>query len=199
MPRTKEQFEEMRQATKYKIQDAASYLFAKKGIAGTNVQEIADRAGISIGLLYRHYKTKEELFSDLVNMAITGLSETTERFLSDADPKEILTEMTAEIVEDYKKNDEFSNYLTFITQAFTSGLQNDALDRLIAEDKKLIAALAALIERGQRNDAFRSGNSHELAITYMSTIQGIGLFQNVLGADFVVPSVDTLLGIFLSG
>ncbi|WP_413788991.1 TetR/AcrR family transcriptional regulator [Psychrobacillus mangrovi] len=32
-------------------------LFAIKGFAETSIQEIAIRAGISTGLLYRHYKT----------------------------------------------------------------------------------------------------------------------------------------------
>ena len=91
MPRTKKQFEEMRNATKEKIQTAAMHLFAQKGLAATNVQEIADAAGISIGLLYRHYKTKEALFYELVEFAIEGLKEISDRLQSDESPKEILS------------------------------------------------------------------------------------------------------------
>ncbi|WP_132383687.1 TetR/AcrR family transcriptional regulator [Muricomes intestini] len=40
----------------------------------TGVQDIADEAGISIGLLYRHYKTKEEFFSGVVSYAVEGLN-----------------------------------------------------------------------------------------------------------------------------
>ncbi|WP_335633118.1 helix-turn-helix domain-containing protein [Brevibacillus formosus] len=36
-------------------------LFVQKGFGSTNVQDIADTAGISIGLMYRHYKSKETL------------------------------------------------------------------------------------------------------------------------------------------
>lgn len=197
MPRTKAQFDEMRQATKNKIQDAASYLFSQKGVSGTNVQEIANRAGISIGLLYRHYKTKEDLFNDLVLMAKTGLTELTELFLSEGDPVDLLSSITDEIVEDYKRDNEFSNYLTFITQALTSGLQSEVLVGLIEEDKKLINALATLIQRGQDSGYFRDGNARELAFAYMSVIQGIGLFQNVMGTDFVAPTSKTLLSFIL--
>ena len=55
MPRTKEQFENMRKATRDKIQLAAMKLFVQKGFGSTCVHEIADLAGISIGLLYRQY------------------------------------------------------------------------------------------------------------------------------------------------
>lgn len=46
------------------IQSAAMQLFVQKGYGSTNVQDIADTAGISIGLLYRHYKSKETLFDE---------------------------------------------------------------------------------------------------------------------------------------
>lgn len=193
MPRSKEQFEAMRQATKEKIQNAASHLFAHKGVAGTNVQEIADYAGISIGLLYKHYRTKEELFSDLVNMASMGLHHTSKLLSSGGNPREILISITTEIVEDYKKNDEFTDYLIFLTQALISGLDNDALQALVDEDKKLLQALGELIERGQCDGIFRSGNPMELAVTYMSALQGLGVFRNVMKDDFTVPSAEALL------
>lgn len=193
MPRTKAQFEEMRQATKEKIQNAATYLFAQKGVSGTNVQEIADRAGISIGLMYKHYRTKEELFNDLVNMARAGLSETTKLLSSNGNPKEILTAITTEMIDDYKKDDEFTDYLIFLTQALISGLESDALKGLVEDDKKLFSALAGLIERGQNNGIIRNGNPRELAFAYMSAIQGLGIFRNVMKSDFTVPSVEILL------
>lgn len=199
MPRTKAQFEEMRQATRSKIQGAASHLFARKGVAGTNVQEIADRAGISIGLLYKHYKTKDELFDELVDMARTGLAETTRLLSSDGDPREILTAITTEIIDDYRKDDEFTDYLIFLTQALISGLESEALTGLVQEDKRLIGALAGLIERGQGGGAIRGGNPGELAFAYMSAIQGIGVFRNVMQSDFTVPSVEIMLSFLLSG
>jgi AcrR family transcriptional regulator len=47
LPRTKGQYEAMR--------------IRKKGFAATNVQDIEGGAGISIGLMYRHYKTSTHL------------------------------------------------------------------------------------------------------------------------------------------
>lgn len=48
------------------ITEAAFATFAEKGYAGTRVEEVAKRAGVSKGLLYLYFKTKEELFKAVV-------------------------------------------------------------------------------------------------------------------------------------
>src|SRR5580693_7778276 len=51
---------------KLKIEQAALYLFTRKGFHGTTVREIAKRARVSMGKLYIYYDTKEDIFVDLV-------------------------------------------------------------------------------------------------------------------------------------
>ena len=48
------------------ITAAAFEAFAEKGFAGTRVDDVAKRAGVSKGLLYLYFKTKEELFKAVV-------------------------------------------------------------------------------------------------------------------------------------
>ncbi|MGI9261431.1 MAG: TetR/AcrR family transcriptional regulator [Woeseiaceae bacterium] len=48
------------------IAEAAMQTFAEKGYAATKVEEVARRAGVSKGLLYLYFKTKEELFKAVV-------------------------------------------------------------------------------------------------------------------------------------
>jgi len=43
------------------IDAAAVELFATKGLNGSTVKDIAAKAGVSEGALYRHYKSKEEM------------------------------------------------------------------------------------------------------------------------------------------
>ena len=61
MPRTKEQFEEIRSRTKLKILKNALELFAEKGFKGTSISDIAKAAGVSKGLAYNYFKDKNEL------------------------------------------------------------------------------------------------------------------------------------------
>jgi AcrR family transcriptional regulator len=48
-------------ATKDKIERAALHLFAEVGVDGASVRDIARQAGISLGALYNHYESKDEL------------------------------------------------------------------------------------------------------------------------------------------
>lgn len=66
------------------IVDAAFAAFAENGYAATRVEEVAKRAGVSKGLMYLYFKTKEELFKAVVknivvrrvDALIAGLEET---------------------------------------------------------------------------------------------------------------------------
>ena len=49
-----------------KIEAAALSIFTKQGYHGTSIREIADKAGFSVGNIYNHYPTKEDLFITLV-------------------------------------------------------------------------------------------------------------------------------------
>lgn len=45
-----------------KIMASAAELFRRQGFHGTSTREIASRAGVSLGNIYNHFRTKEDLF-----------------------------------------------------------------------------------------------------------------------------------------
>lgn len=53
-------------AHRRRILSAASLLFGRQGFHGTSTREIATEAGVSLGNIYNHFKTKEELFTALL-------------------------------------------------------------------------------------------------------------------------------------
>lgn len=59
--------------TRDRILDAAGELFALRGFDATSVDAIAERAGLTVGALYRHFKTKGELLLDVIRRALTSL------------------------------------------------------------------------------------------------------------------------------
>ncbi len=65
-PRTPDQFHEIRETTKQKIVDAALELFAEAGFHTTSISQIASKAGISKGLMYNYFESKEELLKEIV-------------------------------------------------------------------------------------------------------------------------------------
>jgi AcrR family transcriptional regulator len=63
---------------------AAIDLFVENGVHGTTIREIAARAGVSEGALYRHYKSKEDLARSLFVTHLERLTETVETALEEA-------------------------------------------------------------------------------------------------------------------
>ena len=53
------------------ITAAAMQAFAEKGYAATRVNDVAKRAGVSKGLLYLYFRTKEDLFKAVIRSFVT--------------------------------------------------------------------------------------------------------------------------------
>ncbi|MCZ0979337.1 TetR/AcrR family transcriptional regulator [Streptomyces diastatochromogenes] len=76
-----------RQATRTKLYEAAVTLIAEQGFSATTVDEIAERAGVAKGTVYYNFKSKTELFEELLRHGVALLAaslrsaaeETTER------------------------------------------------------------------------------------------------------------------------
>jgi len=57
---------EKRAETRQALIDAAARVFAARGFAGASVEEIAAEAGFTRGAFYSNFRTKEELFAELL-------------------------------------------------------------------------------------------------------------------------------------
>ena len=69
MPKTEQQFKQIRDNRKEEIVDAALILFATEGYHSTSIAKIAEKAHISKGLVYNYFKSKEELLIQVVENA----------------------------------------------------------------------------------------------------------------------------------
>jgi AcrR family transcriptional regulator len=57
-----------------RILEAADEIFAEQGLAG-GVTEIAERAGVGMGTLYRHFPTKEALIAEFVHQFLEEMDD----------------------------------------------------------------------------------------------------------------------------
>lgn len=116
-PRTQEQFKHLREQKRTYIMEAALEVFASEGFQHASISKIAQKAGISKGLMYNYFESKEDLIRSLL---IQGL----DHFLVFFDPNKdgILTEDEFEyfVEESFKliqSNTEFwTLYFTVIFQ-----------------------------------------------------------------------------------
>jgi AcrR family transcriptional regulator len=74
-PRTAEQNEQIRAATRQRILDAALALFAEHGYQDTSVRMIAEAAGVAQGLLYSHFEGKQALLHAIFEESVGDVRE----------------------------------------------------------------------------------------------------------------------------
>lgn len=63
-------FQRRKEDRPQEITAAAFEVFARKGYSGARVEEVAKQAGVSKGLLYVYFRTKEELFKAVVKSIV---------------------------------------------------------------------------------------------------------------------------------
>ncbi|AJF64745.1 TetR/AcrR family transcriptional regulator [Streptomyces vietnamensis] len=63
-----------RRATRTKLYEAAVTLIAEQGFSATTVDEIAERAGVAKGTVYYNFKSKTELFEELLRHGVSLLA-----------------------------------------------------------------------------------------------------------------------------
>jgi len=69
MPRTEEQNTEIREERKAEIMSVALELFANEGYHSTSISQIAKKKGISKGLMYNYFESKEQLLREIIEDA----------------------------------------------------------------------------------------------------------------------------------
>lgn len=78
MPRTKKQFEKIRNEKIELIKNSALKLFAENGYHSTSISKIAKSAKISKGLIYNYFESKESLLHDIM---FSGLKDFTDSLI----------------------------------------------------------------------------------------------------------------------
>jgi len=117
MPRTPEQNKEIREKTRGQILDSALKLFATKGYHGTSVADIAKQAGVSKGLAYNYFESKQALAEELVNVLLNMGDDVLSQINNIPDPFEQLHSMIGYTFDYLKDNPEYWRlYSSFLLQ-----------------------------------------------------------------------------------
>lgn len=83
--RYKEAFERASDERKEKILEVGINEFASKGYENANINIIAKNAGISIGLMYKYFSTKEDLFITCIQRGMSILDDAVDEILKSDD------------------------------------------------------------------------------------------------------------------
>ena len=113
-PRTAEQNEQIRTESKHKIMEAAFKLIAKNGYEATSIALIAKTAGVSKGLLYNYFTSKEELVKALVLGAMQEGDELIAELISD-NPRQTLSNLFSWFFREMRERPDHWRLITELT------------------------------------------------------------------------------------
>lgn len=176
MPRTEAVYQQIRAERKEQILGAAASVFARKGFADATITDIAAAAGVSHGLLYRHFVSKEDVFAALIEQALSQAIRLAEYAVAQpGTPWERICWLTAQIFpgEPLGKR---PDYFFVVLHALT---HEDVPERVRVQAAKqadlIYNVLRQFIVAGQQAGQVVAGDPDQLATLYLSCVQGLVL------------------------
>ena len=172
MPRSEEANARIREGQRKRLMNAATRVFAHKGLAGAKMADVAAEAGVSYGLAYHYFKSKELLFAELVDWSTAGgRSVYLQAFARPGTPWERLEWLTETILYGLRRYPETA---LVVIQAWTNDATPEPLRRTILErSSEGREALIRLIREGQEVGQVVPGDSNQLASLYDACISGL--------------------------
>lgn len=189
----------MTAATRSVVQTAAVRVFARRGFAASAIRDIAVEAGVGIGTIYRHYPTKDALYADLLDQALTGLVTLTEELSGPGHPVEVIRKFTVGYLAGLAADDGAAEFMIVINQGVTAGTPAASNARLHDAHRSMWRAFEDLIRRGQAAGAFGHGDPAQLTTCYFAMLGGLTSLRVGLGAEFTAPDVDVVLKLLTEG
>jgi len=192
-------FQRRKEDRPQEITAAAFEVFAEKGYARARVQEVAARAGVSKGLLYLYFETKQALFKAVIRSVVIRRIDA---LLAAVENTELSSEafMRGPLI-DFMKTLPGSPVAVVIRLLIAEGQRHPDLvdyywDNVVA---KGLAALKSIIERGVERGEFRDTDVTRLpqlvlAPVMVSVIWRILFTRHELDTDRLIETqIDMLL------
>lgn len=113
-PRTPSKNEEIRQESMKRIKEAAFSLITKQGYDATSIAQIAKEAGVSKGLMYNYFESKEDLLEKLVTDAMKEGDHVIAQLLNE-DPSITLRNIIKWFFKELRERPEYWRLMTELT------------------------------------------------------------------------------------
>lgn len=187
---TKKTFDHLPQEKQQLILTTATEEFALKGYERTNINVIAEKAGISVGSLYRYFSSKEDLFLMSVQEGPAFLARTLEPII---ESEQGIIEKLRSIIHVIQTTSREHQSLIKLYSEITSVGNADLVQRLSAEIEKFSSdAYARLLQEGQQRGEVRKDIDPLLGAFFVSN-----LFMSLLfsyGNGYYIQRFKTYAG-----
>jgi AcrR family transcriptional regulator len=154
---------------------AAGRVFARQGPAAT-MADIAQAAGVSQGLAYRYFASKEQLYRELLEQAVAQASLMT----SPRPPESVLTSgqrlawLITRLVEYRRDHLEIFQLLDQVLRAEQAA--DDVTNQIRQRGERFVAEVRDLIVAGQASGEVAAGDPDQLVTALVATLDGLVRF-----------------------
>jgi len=179
-PRTTIQNEALREQSKTALREAAFSLFAKNGYDKTSIAQIANAAGVSKGLVYNYFSSKEDLLKAIF---IEILEQFDYLFVYDENenPKVLLKQM---LDATFKYFEAGSNIYRLIFQLV---LQKDTMETIIPVIENIIEAKLKRIKPIFKALGFKNPETETLFLGAL--LDGVSFGYLTVGKDYPLKAI----------
>ena len=174
-PRSAKLNEQMRKEAITKITRAALEVFARYGYHGATMRQIMEASGLSKGLVYHYFPSKESIFFHLVESALNISKNAWDEVLASPGTAWEKIEKLSEITFRISFTDENSLYFLIMLQALTQADGIPGLMEYIGEHTTHYDRLPSLIAEAQKTGEAVSGDPVVLMNSYYALFQGYTL------------------------
>lgn len=194
VPKTEQQNQDLRDVRREQILQAATNVFARRGMVGAKVSDIAKEAKLSHGLVYHYFSSKEEIFIELVRSAADASIDVIHR--ANGQPgtaAEKLLWMTEQILRSMEGEKKLSYLL--MMQASTSEAVPDEVKEILRNHSPVHETIPLVME-AQAEGTFRKEDPVTMAVTYFALIQGLAM-NKIQWDECPLPEPKVLLKIMM--
>jgi AcrR family transcriptional regulator len=172
MPRTQQAYEEIRDRANRRILEAARKVFVRKGL-GATVADIAKEAGVSQGLAYRYFPSKEAIFHTLLRQMLRPGEVDKSSDESGRSPRERLESFVSETIRLRQDHPEFYR---FVFQAISEqNLPKDIHHKLNVHGVEIRGILRRLIVEGQAKGEVSKDEPDQLVDVILACLEGLSM------------------------
>lgn len=196
-PETNRQIKEERREA---ILSAALHLFAKKGLAAAKSSDIAAAAGISQGLLYHYFTSKEEIFTTLIRNAFEKMNEACVMLEGlSISPKEKVQMAVEKLLEGLGTHPSTAETYLLIAQATASGaIPEEARQAIRTLNRTPYEVMTRIFAAGQASGVFRQDPPEVLAQMFWTSFTGLSIYKALHPDYFIAPNPEVQLRMFLA-
>lgn len=162
--------EEQKEKRRQDILAAGLKVFTRKGYGAAKISDIAAEAGMSTGLMFHYFESKEKLYEELIKIGISGPMSMME--ITYDEPIDFFEKSAEQVLRYIQEQPQVANMFVLMNQAFLSeGIPQNVKEMLCGFN--IFNGTARIIEEGQRNKTIRDGNPYALAVAFWCAVQGI--------------------------